>query len=101
MSTSRSSGQLSVGTTTISSYTNYISGVEVISDGTNVGVITLYDSADGSGLTAGNTLVVVRNKTNLGSESVHFTNPIRAQNGITAVVSGTGATAVVWLGGAM
>jgi hypothetical protein len=103
MSTSRSSGLISVGTVTLSSTVNYINGVSVISDSTNTATVTIYDSADGlTNMTAAKTLAKVSATTTTGSNSLAFTNPIRCENGITVVVSGTGSpTAIVLYGGTL
>jgi len=100
MSTSRSTGLLGVGTTVVSSYVNYVNGISVISDSTNTATVTIYDSADGvTNMTNAKTIAKVSATVNTGSNSLAFTNPIRCENGITVVVSGTGTPAAIVLFG--
>ncbi len=103
MSTARTSGLLSAGTNVVSNGVNYLNGVTVISDSTNTATVTVYDSPDGvANMTAARTLAKVTATVNTGSNSLALTCPIRAEYGLTVVVSGTGApTAIILYGGTL
>lgn len=102
MSTARSSGLIGPGTVVVSAYPNYLSGCSIISDSANTGTLTVYDSADGvTNMTDARILARVTATTTTGSNSLTIVLPIRAEIGLTAVVSGTGTPkAVVIFGGA-
>ena len=103
MSTSRSSGLLSAGTVTLSTRVNYLNGVSVVSDSTNTATVTIYDSGDGvTNMDNAHVLAKVTATVNTGSNSLALTCPIRAEYGLTVVVSGTGTpTATVFYGGTL
>ena len=102
MSTARSSGLIGPGTVVVSSYPNFVSGCSVISDSTNVATLTVYDSNDGvTNMVDSKILARVTATVTTGSNSLTIVLPIRAETGITAVVSGAGTPkGIVIYGGA-
>lgn len=81
-----SSGILGAGTTTIHSGKGILSGIMVITDNTNVATITVYDNTTASGTV----LAKCSATSTTGANSLAFVTPVRADNGLTVVVSGTG-----------
>lgn len=90
-----SSGILTAGTTVIATGKAILSGIMVVSDNTNIATITVYDNASTG---SGTVLAKCTATTNTGANSIAFVTPVRADNGITAVVTGTGASGVVYTG---
>lgn len=86
-----SSGSLTVGTTTVTSTASLLCSV-VLNPGTAASSLTIYDNAS-----AGSGTVLYSCVAALSTNSVvcNLPRPINALNGITAVVAGTGATAVL------
>lgn len=78
----------------ISAIGAYLHGVMLISDGTNTASITIYDNA-----TAASGLVLAKISiaaTTAAPTYVTFNNPVSANKGIFADVSGTGANYIVY-----
>lgn len=92
-STALSSGLLGAGTTVVVSRKSILSGLTVISDGTNTATVTVYDNASAA---SGTVLAKALANTTLPTVHVDGTSRVRADNGITVVVSGTGAGAVLY-----
>lgn len=91
----QSSGLLAAGTTTIATGRNYFSGLLVITDNTNVATVTIYDNTAASGTV----LAKLSATSTTGANSLALATPVRCDNGITVVVSGTGTPqAVVYFG---
>jgi hypothetical protein len=94
-SSSVASGALASGsTTTLSSGKGYLNSVQVTTDGTNAATATVYDNTAGSGKVLA--VLIVAGATLSGSRN--FLPALRADIGITVVVSGTGANAYVGYG---
>lgn len=87
--TAISSGLLAAGTFQVATGKGVLSAVHAISDGTNVATITLYDN--GAGAASGTILAKVNGSVTTGSNGAIWTTPVRYDNGIVAVVSGTGS----------
>lgn len=85
---SRSSGLLSAGTTVISTNANTLSGVIVISDSLNPATITVFDNASAA---SGTILARLTATTNTGANSLALVTPIRAENGLTVQITGSGS----------
>ena len=95
MSTARSSGILATGsTTTIQTGKSILSSVAVISDLTNTATVIVYDNTAGSGTV----LAKLKAPAGVGVASIAFTTPLAGDIGLTVVVSGTGAEAIVTYG---
>lgn len=91
-----SSGILTVGTTVITTGKAILSGVMVVSDSTNAATVTVYDNATTG---SGTVLAKCTATTTTGANSIAFVTPVRADNGITVVVTGTGnPQAIVYTG---
>jgi hypothetical protein len=91
-----SSGALGAGTTVIHAGKGILSGVMVISDNTNPATITVYDNATTG---SGTVLAKCTATTTTGANSIAFVTPVRADNGLTVVVTGTGApTGLIYYG---
>ena len=86
---SRSSGLLAAGSYVVVATQSTISGVTAISDSTNVATVTVYDNPNGTA--TGTILAKVNATVNTGSNSIALVTPIRAESGVTVVVSGTGS----------
>ena len=93
----RSSGLLSAGTTTVSNTANTLSGVIVLSDAVNTATITVYDHASAA---SGTVLAKLVAPVGTGANSLALATPIRAENGLTVVVAGTGTPTGIILYGA-
>lgn len=91
----KASGALATGsTTTLMSGKSTLNSVQITTDGTNAGTVTVYDNTAGSG----KVLAVVISEGAYRTRSIVFVNPLRADLGLTVVVAGTGATAYVGFG---
>lgn len=96
MASSISSG-LKTADAQIATGVNRVNSVELFSDGTNACSVVLYDNTAASGtVLAKVTIGAASLKT---TEQVVFMNPVRAENGIYADVTGTGAGYIVHYGG--
>jgi len=87
-----SSDLLAAGTTVVMPRKSMLSGLLIISDGTNVATVTVYDNASTG---AGKVLAKGVATVTTGVNSLAFVTPIRADLGITVVVAGTGAPQAV------
>lgn len=85
----KSSGSLGLGTTTVVSRKTRLNSVSVISDGTNAATVIVYDNTAASGT------ILARMNAGTTMASIVFQNPVQASVGLTVVVSGVGATAVI------
>ena len=92
-STALSSGLLAAGTTTVIARKSMLSGLTVISDGTNAATATVYDNASAA---SGTILAKAVANATMPTAHVDGTSRVRADNGITVVVSGTGSGAIVY-----
>lgn len=86
----------SASTTTVASGRAFLNSLQVTTDGTNAGTVTVYDNTAGSGKVIA-VLTVLGASLN-GSLPLGF--GIRCDLGLTFVVSGTGATAYASWGAA-
>ena len=84
---SRSSGLLSAGTTVLSAGPNTLSGLIAISDTVNPATVTVFDNASAA---SGTILARLTATVNTGANSLALVTPIRAENGITVQITGTG-----------
>jgi len=94
MASSKSTGVLNADTL-ISTGRNRINALTVLTDGTNLATVDLYDNTAGSGTIAVKGMC-------LGASRINhfvFENPVMVENGIYADVTGTGATFIVFYGG--
>lgn len=96
MPTARTTGTLAVGTTVISATKNFLNSVTVVTDGTNAATLTAYDNTAASG----RTLVVVAVPGAELSRTVTFDRSLAADVGLTVLLGGTGAIAIVGFGAA-
>lgn len=87
-----SSGILSADAT-VSSLGGYLHGVVLIPDGTNACSIIIYDNIASSGLELAR-LVIPASST--APQVLSLNNPVSANKGIRADVTGTGATYIVY-----
>ena len=95
MASSISSG-LKTADGVISNGRNRVNAVTLIADGTNAASVLLYDNASAA---SGTVLAKVTALTGQGTVHIIFENPVFAQNGIYADVTGTNAGYVVYYGG--
>ena len=82
-----SSDIIGAGTTVVVPRKSMLSGVLVITDNVNTATVTVYDNATTG---TGKVLAKASATTTTGANSLAFVTPIRADLGITVVVSGTG-----------
>lgn len=95
MASSRSSG-LKSASAVIQTGRNRINAITLIADGTNAANVIIYDNATtNSGLVLGKVSALA------GQGTVHviFENPVVAENGLYAALTGTGANYIVYFGG--
>jgi hypothetical protein len=93
---SRSSGLLAAGTTVVSTGANTLSGVVVITDVVNPATITVYDNASAA---SGTILARLTATSTTGANSLALVTPIRAENGLTVSITGTGTpTGIIMYG---
>ena len=94
MSTSSSiaSGAIGPGTVTVVNRKSLLNSFALTGDGTNAATAIIYDNASAA---SGKVLASLR--VLAGGETVHqeFTYPIRADEGLTVIVTGIGAVATV------
>lgn len=95
MASSRSSG-LKTADAVIQTGHNRINAVTLITDGTNAASVIVYDNAS-----AASGLVLAKVTAAGAQNTVHviFENPVYAENGLYADVTGTGAGYIVYFGG--
>lgn len=87
-----SSGSLAVGTTVVSSRKTLLNSVSVVGGGVAAGSVVVYDNASAA---SGTILASLQTDAIGRTSSIVFVYPVRADNGLTVVVAGAGATAVV------
>ena len=97
LGSARSSGSIAAGATTVVvAQSTLLRGIAAVSDGTNVATVIAYDNASAS---SGTILAKVSASATQGQQYVNFATPIKAENGITVAVTGTGTpTAIVYTG---
>lgn len=88
---STSSGSLAVGTTSISTLPGLVCNV-ILNPGSAASTVTVYDNPSAA---SGTVLWSAVAAANTNSVSANLSSPIVANKGITVVVAGTAATAVV------
>lgn len=94
--TAQSSGLLSAGTTSVWTGKGVLSGVMVITDNVNTATVTVYDNPSAA---SGTVLAQCSATSITGANSLAFVTPVRCDNGLTVVVSGTGSPkAIVYFG---
>lgn len=95
MASSRSSG-LKTADAVIQTGRNRINAITLIADGTNAASVVVYDNPS-----AASGLVLAKVTALAGEGTVHviFENPVVAENGLYADVTGTGAGYIVYFGG--
>ncbi len=72
-----------------------LSGVTAISDGTNDATVIVYDNASAA---SGTVLAKVYADSTVGSNTVIFATPVKAEAGITISVTGTNSGGIVYYG---
>lgn len=95
MASSRSSG-LQAADAAIANGRNRINAVTLITDGTNAASVILYDNASAA---SGTVLAKVTAAGAQNTMHVIFENPVVAEEGVYADVTGTGAGYIVYFGG--
>ena len=95
MASSISSG-LKSADAVISGGRNRINAVTLIADGTNAANVVVYDNPSAA---SGTVLAKVTALAGQGTIHVIFENPVFAQDGIYADVTGTGAAYIIYYGG--
>lgn len=95
MASSRSSGLKTVDSV-IQTGRNRINAITLLGDGTNEASVIVYDNASTA---SGVILAKVTAGTATRFTHVLFENPVVAENGIYADVSGTGAEYIIYYGG--
>ncbi len=95
MASSRSSG-LKSADAVIATGVNRLNAVTLITDGTNTASVVVYDNASTA---SGKELAKVTAAGAQNTVHVLFENPVYAENGIYADVTGTGAGYIVYFGG--
>ena len=96
MATAITSGSLT-GTTTLLTGRAFLNSVHLFGDGTNAATVTIYDNTAGSGTIIAKLVLPAATATALYEDFVP-NKPIRGDTGLTVVVSGTGASAIVSFG---
>lgn len=94
ISSSRSSG-LKSASALIATGKNRINSIMAVGDGTNAGTLLIYDNTSAAGTVLAQVAVGSQHHT----AYISFPNPIYAENGLYASLSGTGATYVITYGG--
>lgn len=91
--TAKTSDLLAAGTTTVRSIPSRLNSVVLVSDGTNAATLTIYDNTAGSGI------VLYKAFANATCPTIvaTFAFPVRAETGVTVVLSGTGSGAILSL----
>ena len=92
--TASTTGALAVGTTVVFNGRNTLNSIQVSTDGVNNATCTVFDNTAASGKVLAILTVLGANLN--GGRS--FDNALRAENGLTVVVAGTGATAYISFG---
>lgn len=88
-----SSGLITSDGTVVCSRKTRLNGFIVLSDGTNLATVTIYDNASASsGTVVGKALSNSSQPTSIQS----FDNPVKCDNGITVAITGTGAGVIVY-----
>lgn len=87
----KSSGLLAAGTTVVVDRKSYLNSVTVVSDGTNAATVVVYDNSSA----ASGTALAKASTSTSGTVHLNFESHVRADNGLTVEVSGTGAGAVI------
>ena len=95
MGSCRSSG-LKAADAVIATGRNRLNAVTLIGDGTNASSVILYDNPSAA---SGTVLAKVTSGATQGMVHMLFDNPVVAETGIYADVTGTGAGYVVYFGG--
>lgn len=94
-SSSRSSG-LKNADAAISAGRNRINAITLLGDGTNAASLIIYDNASAA---SGTVLAKITQLATARLTHIIFENPVFAENGIYADVTGTGAEYIVYYGG--
>lgn len=89
--TAISSGAITPGTTTVVSRKSYLNTITLTGDGTNAATAIVYDNTAGSGKQLAN----LRVGANGNTVHVNYNLGLRADIGMTVVVAGTGAVAIL------
>ena len=95
MASSRSSGLKTAGAV-ISAGRNRINAITLLGDGTNAASLIIYDNASAA---SGLVLAKVTQLATTRLTHILFDNPVFAENGLYADVTGTGAEYIVYYGG--
>lgn len=93
-STALTTGLLAVGTTTVLTGRSFLNSIQLFGDGTNAPTVTVYDNTAGSG-------TILARVTGPATGVYQFFTPsfaLRGDVGLTIVVAGTNATAIVGYG---
>jgi len=92
LSTAVSSGLLAAGTTVVKNSKTYLKSISLTGDGTNPATVSVYDNASTA---SGKVLVKLKTNAVGMTSSMEYSYPVKAENGITVEVVGTGAEAIV------
>jgi hypothetical protein len=87
---------IAVGTTTVVTGRAGLTGVIVQTDGTNAATIDIYDNTAGSGTKVFSAVVNATAAAIQRAVPFMFVRAVKAEIGLTVVLSGTGATASVY-----
>lgn len=92
--TAQSSGLLTAAATTLVTGKSVVSGLAVITDGTNTATVTVYDNTAASGTVIAKMLV----PGTVGGREYTIDAAVRADRGVHVTIAGTGAAAIVYFG---
>jgi len=95
MSTSARTSDLQTATTQVGVGANRINSLILFGDGTNAPTLTIYDHASAA---SGKVVAKIVGKTTDVYLPIVFTKPLYCENGIRAVLAGTGASFIVHYG---
>lgn len=87
--TALTSGSLAAGTTTLFNGRSTVNSIQIVGDGTNPASVIIYDSTSGTG----KQVAAIGIPAGQVHDSIVYVNALRCENGITAVVTGTGGAA--------
>ena len=94
MATAMSTGSIAAGTTTVFTGKSYLNSYTILTDGVNTALVQIYDNTAGSG----KLIATAQLAAAALPVTVVYDIPLRCDIGLTVVVTGTGATALVGWG---
>lgn len=96
MATSARSSGLKTASSQIALGTNRINSISLLGDNVNVSTVTLWDTDTGTA--TGNVLAKVVARATDAQNHIIFTNPVYAEKGIYAQLTGTGGNYLIYFG---